>query len=385
MGNGASNKSVKPSPNTTETAASDAGSRSGSSPNKGCSPSPKGKSSDAADNRNRTLDKKMLLSALQAHGEGIAESELNSVLPNHDNYIDALNDIFEMNLARKIVKAHPPGPISRRRITATSSSSSAGTGGENRLQENIRPPLLPSPGGTTTSNKRKMITQKRPPALDDERPAKRPTVTTASPAFSLLGGGSGCGLAAPKPLGNLFAQAMRRQEPAASAAATRFFERDDAGAESTESEERPGPSAMRVDKPRPLMALKQGSPQRQQWPALALSMVSRKPQQQQQQRRRRPERSSSPTAMSDTPASRGFAVPEERFTLGKMGASMLKGVDRWPERTREQQDEAVRLILNDLRLSPLGLGRREKFESELSDRIYMAMESLSQGFNAQDG
>ncbi|CAM9957158.1 unnamed protein product, partial [Ectocarpus sp. 12 AP-2014] len=89
--------------------------------------------------------------------------------------------------------------------------------------------------------------------------------------------------------------------------------------------------------------------------------------------------------MSDTPASRGFAVPEERFTLGKMGASMLKGVDRWPERTREQQDEAVRLILNDLRLSPLGLGRREKFESELSDRIYMAMDSLSQGFNAQDG
>ncbi|CAM9599921.1 unnamed protein product, partial [Ectocarpus sp. 13 AM-2016] len=342
MGNGASNKSAKASPNTMETAASDAGSRSGSSPNKGCSPGPKGKSSEAADNNNRTLDKKMLLSALQAHRECITESELNSVLPNHDNIIDALAYISEMNLARKSVKAHPPGPISRRRVTATGSSSSAGSAGENRLQENVRPPLLPSPGGTTTSNKRKLITQKRSPALENDRPAKRPTVTTAAPAFSLWGGGSGSGLAAPKPLGNLFAQAMRRQKPAASASATRFFERDDAGAESTESEERPEPSAMRVDKPRPLTALKQGSPQRQQRPALALSMVPWKQQQQQQQQRRRPERSSSPTAMSDTPASRGFAVPEDRFTLGKMGASMLKGVDQWPERTREQQDEAVR-------------------------------------------
>ncbi|CBJ31153.1 hypothetical protein Esi_0236_0013 [Ectocarpus siliculosus] len=277
MGNGASNKSGQASPNTMETEASDAGSRSGSSPNKGCSPAPKGKSSDAADNRNRTLDKKMLLSALQAQGECISESELNSILPNHDNIFDALDYIAEMNAARKSVKAHPPGPISRRRITARSSSSSAaGGGGENRLQENVRPPLLPSPGGTTTSNKRKMITQKRPPALEDERPAKRPTVTTAAPAFSLLGGGSGSGLASPKPLGNLFAEVMRRQKPAASAPAARFFERDDAGAESTESEERPGPSARRVDKPRPLMALKQGSPQRQQRPALALSVVLRK-------------------------------------------------------------------------------------------------------------
>ncbi|CAN0545712.1 unnamed protein product, partial [Ectocarpus sp. 12 AP-2014] len=234
MGNRASNKSGQASPNTMETEASDAGSRSGSSPTKGCSPAPNGKSSDAADNRNRTIDKKMLLSALQAHGECITESELNSVLPNHDNIIDALAYISEMNLARKSVKAHPPGPISRRRVTATGSSSSAGGGGENRLQENVRPPLLPSPGGTTTSNKRKMITQERPPALEDERPAKRPTVTTAAPAFSLLGGGSGSGLAAPKPLENLFAEAMRRQKPAASASATRFFERDDAGAESTE-------------------------------------------------------------------------------------------------------------------------------------------------------
>ncbi|CAN0520909.1 unnamed protein product, partial [Ectocarpus sp. 12 AP-2014] len=122
-----------------------------------CSPGPKGKSSDAADNRNRTLDKKMLLSALQAHGECITESELNSILPNHDNIIDALAYISEMNLARKSVKAHPPGPISRRRVTATGSSSSASGGGESRLQENVRPPLLPSHGGTTASNKRKMI------------------------------------------------------------------------------------------------------------------------------------------------------------------------------------------------------------------------------------
>lgn len=49
--------------------------------------------------------------------------------------------------------------------------------------------------------------------------------------------------------------------------------------------------------------------------------------------------------MSDTPvAHRRFAVSQERFTVGKMGASMLKGVDRWSERTREQQDEAVRWV-----------------------------------------
>ncbi|CAN0255810.1 unnamed protein product, partial [Ectocarpus fasciculatus] len=80
----------------------------------------------AVDDHKRTFNKKMICNALQAQGMGIAESELNRALVvNGGSYLDTLTYIMEENLARKTVKAHPPGPISRRRITSSSSSSAA--------------------------------------------------------------------------------------------------------------------------------------------------------------------------------------------------------------------------------------------------------------------